>query len=101
MAAPAQVANVLELRWRVTELGRELGEKKLQLQTILGLATEKATLRSKGEMMRTVTTHLQSENDVVLMLMDAIKAFCEKTKGVVTAVTNLKQREPDLESKLR
>lgn len=34
MAAPAQEADILELRRRVTELAKELEEKKLQIQTL-------------------------------------------------------------------
>lgn len=72
---PAQVTDVLELRWRVTELEGELEEKKLQLQTLTGLAEKIATLQSKVKGMRSATTCLQSEGDAVFMMMDEIRAL--------------------------
>lgn len=44
MAVPAQNANVVERRRRVTELDRDLDEKELQLPTLLDLDQKNATL---------------------------------------------------------
>lgn len=93
VALQVQVADFMELRWRVKELEGELEKKRLQLQTLPGLVLENATLQSKVERMRTATTPIQSEWDGFFMVKDEIRTLYNKTKGVVTEVKNLKQRE--------
>lgn len=55
MALPAQVADVVRLSRRVTELEMVVVETKLQLQTLPGSTEENAMLRSKVTKIRTVT----------------------------------------------
>lgn len=68
------------------------------MQALPGLAEENATLRSKEGRMRTAMTSLHLERGAVFMAMDEIRALCNKTRGFVTEVTNVKK--PKLESKV-
>lgn len=49
MVTSDHIADIVKLRRRVTELEGELEERKLQLQVLIGLAEEDATLQSKGK----------------------------------------------------
>lgn len=99
-ATSAQVADVVELMRKVTELEKELGEKGLLLQTLLSFDDKKATLPSKVEKMRTATTQLQLETDAVPIVKNDISELHGKAKDVVAEGTALKRLERELEAKL-
>lgn len=93
-AAPTQVSDIVEPRRRVTEWKEELERKDgAAVADVARLAEKNATLRSKVERMRTVTTHLQSESSAVFKVMNEILSLCHKTNGAMTEVMNLKQWE--------
>lgn len=98
---PVQVALVVELSRRVTELGGKFDGKELQLQVLSCLAEEKAFLRSKVTRVRTAMTGLQSESDAVVMVMDKIRPFSTKTKDVGKKIKNLRKQRHELKVEWR
>lgn len=97
VATPTQDADVVELRWRVTNSKRVQDVKELQLQTLPDLAQGIATLQLKAKKMHTATTRLKSDSDAVLIIMDKIWRLFNKTIGVIAKKTNLTERELELE----
>lgn len=84
VATPAQVVDVVELWWRVTESERGLEDMELQLQTAPDLSKKTTTLWGKDEKMLWTTTRLQSVIDVVFRMIDDLWKHGDKTKEVVT-----------------
>lgn len=101
MVTPAEVVHFLELKRRVTELKEELEKKELQLQSLASLAKEITTLRFKVPRVLVTTARLQTKSNGVFMVMDEIRALYNMKRGVVTEMTNLKQREFKLKTELR